>query len=392
MRKLPLSLLKSIVTLIIGFSPVSAFAQNQIFLDYRSEFKGESETPSNISAKTKSIVISQAVKNTDKPCFGKLEPEVIDYASGSFTTPKVKQVAYLVNLGDSCHPRARGTVRLAIFSGNNLVTYGDATGYYDIKKISDVNVDGVNELTLEGSWLGQGYLSIYAKVVEMKKRGMLTLREFGEVFGNNPGNFDDVKYQTVSVISASKIREGKIAFTRANYVSQCFGDTNANFINTECGAYQYISSSEPPNSDKIAEFLKKTTSDLKTDIAPTSNTPSTVPEETSISDSKFKYLGHGEQGQAFYLHKDTVTDIGSGWISFTTTVRLPEPQGSEQVLFVDIEHRASCTSRYVGNYSITTFNSNDEIVEEIKPRVIEYIPADSSILDKGILDAACNTQ
>lgn len=393
MRKLPLSLLKSLVTLIIGFSPVSAFAQNQIFIDYRSEFKGESETPSSISAKTKSLVISQAIKNTDKPCFGKLEPEVIDYASGSFTAPKLKQTAYLVDLGDSCHPRYMGSMRLAVFSGNNLVTYGDVTGYQRITKISDINSDGTNELTLQGSWMGQGYLSVYAKVVEMKKGGMLTLKDLGEVFGDNPGNFNTIQYQIAAVVSTNKTKQGKIAFSRANYVARCFED-RGEAIDTKCGTYKYISSGEPPSSDSIEKFLKKTRSqDIEADSIPTYNasSSSSSSEENSPLDSKFQYLGYGEHGQAFYLQKDTVKDIGSGWISFTTTVRLPEPQGSEQVLFVDIEHRANCTSRYVGNYSITTFNSNDEIVEEIKPSVIEYIPADSSILDKGILNAACNT-
>lgn len=321
MRKLPPRLLKSLFTLMIAFSSTSAFAQGQVFLDYRSEFKDKSELTSKISAKTKSIVISQAVRSTDKPCFGKLEPDIIDYANGTFTAPKVKQVAYLVNLGDSCHPRARGTVRLAIFSGDNLVTYGDATDYFEITKISDVNGDGINELTLTGSWMGQGYLSIYSKVVEMKKRGILTLKNFGEVFGNNPGDLDNVEYQIASVISTSKTREGKIAFNRSNYVARCFGDGSED---TKCGDYQYISPGEPPSSDEIGKFLKETTSHLETDIAPTSNAPSTLPQETSTSDSRFQYLGHGEQGQSFYLQKDTITDIGSGWISFTNTVRLPE--------------------------------------------------------------------
>lgn len=261
-------LLSSFVVGIFVFLPLQSFAQisqnssnspqEQVFLDFRSGVEDDPEPP-NLSAKIKGIVIFQAVKPTDKPCYGKLKPEVIDYVSGSFTAPQVKQVAYLVNLGDSCQPRERGTVRLAIFSNNSLATYGNTTGYFDITKISDINGDGINELTLKGSWLGQGYLSIYAKVIEMKKKGILTLKDFGEVFGSNPGNFSTIAYQTATVITASKAIEGKLVFSRANYVSRCFEESDE-LINPKCKNYQYISSGEPPSSDVIEKFFKKSRS------------------------------------------------------------------------------------------------------------------------------------
>ena len=145
-----------ILSIFLVFLPAnSTLAQTNALLDYRQHPQVlESNLSPKLSTKSESLVISKVVKPSDKPCFESLEPRVLDYARGSFTAPKTEEIAYLVELGDSCHARSRGTIRIAISSGKNLVNYGDVTEYHRIKKVSDVNSDGINELVIEGSWLG----------------------------------------------------------------------------------------------------------------------------------------------------------------------------------------------------------------------------------------------
>lgn len=232
----------------------SALAQTKTALDFRS-YNGHTEDRlSKLSRVIEKEVIAKVVKKTDKACFDKLQPKVIAHASGSFTAPKLKQVVYLVDLGDSCHPRSQGTVRLAIASGKNITTYGDVTGYYNIRQITDINADGINEILLEGSWLGQGYLSGFAKLVSIKPRGILTVSDFKQVYGDNSGATPDPNqvYQLASVISVTLNSQRQPIFKRDNYIAKC---TSVDSEIPKCGDFRYMSSGKFPEYDEVKRFL-----------------------------------------------------------------------------------------------------------------------------------------
>ncbi|HEY9649767.1 MAG TPA: hypothetical protein V6C95_03825 [Coleofasciculaceae cyanobacterium] len=229
----------------------STLAQTQTLLDYRKE-DFNSESSPQLPATTENFVISQVVRSTDKPCSGDLSPTVIDYASGSFTESQSDQVVYLVDLGDSCHPRFTGTIRIAVASSGKVVTYGDVTGYSNIQQISDVNGDGINEIILEGSWLGQGYFSTFAKLIEIKSKGLLTLNNFEQVYGNNLGTINSKLYNIASVISVNRGSQGQTVFSRKNYLSRC---VEVESEERDCSSYEYMSEGKFPEYDEIERFM-----------------------------------------------------------------------------------------------------------------------------------------
>ncbi len=235
----------------------STLAQSQVLLDYRQE-DFNSESPPQLPATTENFVISQVVRSTDKPCSGDLSPTVIDYAGGSFTNSQDEQVVYLVDLGDSCHPRFTGTTRIAVASQGKVVTYGDVTGYSKIQQVSDVNGDGINELILEGSWIGQGYSLTYAKLIEIKPKGLLTVNNFEQVYGDNLlGTINSKLYKIASVISANRGSQGQTVFSRKNYLARCFEVEPEEGRN--CSSYEYMSEEKFPEYDEIERFISSPT-------------------------------------------------------------------------------------------------------------------------------------
>lgn len=228
-----------------------ALSKPQILLDYRDyHLEGRTDASSKLSPAIEKFVIERVARKTDRACFGKLEPKIIDYAFGSFTNSRIKQVAYLVDLGDSCHPRDTGTIRLAIATDNKIVTYGDVTGYRMIGKVTDIDGDGINGIVIEGGWMGQGYFSVGAKLLSIKSKGILTLKNFEQVYSSYCG---DICYQGASVISVDLNSRGQPIFTQANYIAKC---SEILFTNGVCESYQYISSGKFPDGDEITRFFR----------------------------------------------------------------------------------------------------------------------------------------
>lgn len=139
------------------------------------------------------------------------------------------------------------------------MTYGDVTGYSNIQQISDVNGDGINELILEGSWLGQGYFSTYAKLIEIKPKGLLTLNDFEQVYGNNLGTTNSKLYKIASVISVNRGSKGQTVFSRKNYLSRCF---EAEPDGRDCSSYEYMSEGNFPEYDEIERFISSSAKEV----------------------------------------------------------------------------------------------------------------------------------
>ncbi|HBL12669.1 MAG TPA: hypothetical protein DD379_14970 [Cyanobacteria bacterium UBA11162] len=239
----------------------STLAQTETLLDYRTEDFNFESSP-QLSATTENVVISQVVRSTDKACFDNLSPTVIDYAIGSFTDPQEDQVVYLVDLGDSCHHGYTGTIRIAVASSGKVVTYGDVTGYSTIQQITDVNGDGINEIILERNWAEQGYSGTYAKLIEIKPKGLLTLNDFEKVYEDNLSSINPNLYKIASVISVNQGSQGQTVFTRKNYIARCF---EVDFEERECSSYEYMSEGKFLEYEDIERFISNPAKEFKQD-------------------------------------------------------------------------------------------------------------------------------
>ncbi len=216
-----------------------AIAQEKIFLDYRTEddysMRSLRQSPA-LSAKIRQQVLSQVIKKSDKACFGELEPKIRDSAIGSFTETNTQQIAYIVDLGDSCHARYSGTLRLAIFSSDRLLTTADVTGFGRIKLVSDVNEDGLNEITLEGGGMYQGILGVTARVFKISNSDIVVIGQFPSVYVNNFAPGRAPFHQRASVVSVKLDRFNKMIFIQKNYLATCTGPEGR----IECQEYDFV--------------------------------------------------------------------------------------------------------------------------------------------------------
>jgi len=133
-------------------------------------------------------VVSQSIRSSDELCSNsRYKPRIESYAQGSFTSPNTREELYLIYIGDSCGSRAIGTIRIVIARGTQVTTYGEVSANHSLKKITDINNDGINEILLEGSWLGQGAYFMWNRFLEIRPRGILTLAQFN-TYANNRGD------------------------------------------------------------------------------------------------------------------------------------------------------------------------------------------------------------
>lgn len=228
------------LTLLVGSS---AAARDIPLLDYRKDLNDRQ--PATIAAKTEEWVLSKVVKKSDRACSGNLTPAVIDSMPGAFTTAKTDQIAYLVDIGDACHPRLQGTKRLAIFAGEQLITSKEVHHIISsIKRTTDIDGDGTQEVVLQGTSLGQGYLGFYAELVQAKVEGITVLAEFKRVYANNFGTLEPKFWQEASVISLQRNPDGQVVFKRENYLASC-EKVGTERRDPTCRSYQFVSSGEP---------------------------------------------------------------------------------------------------------------------------------------------------
>ncbi|MGF1482435.1 MAG: hypothetical protein ACFB4I_23660 [Cyanophyceae cyanobacterium] len=237
--------IKAAITLSILLSSCHVLADDPVLVDYRSspELTTDSTHPES--------VLTQAVPETPCP---DATPQILDAAVGSFTAANTSQRAYLIELGDRCRvtsPRNTSTTRLAIFSGTELIDHQDFVGFNSIRAVKDSNRDGTDEIVIEASWLGQGYQTISAQLIDIKPDRIAILKDLEQVYLDNFG-LPQSQYRVASVISlnSSSSTEG---FTRENYVASCSQPTNQR--DAECSPYEYISSGDFPTPDEIQKFI-----------------------------------------------------------------------------------------------------------------------------------------
>ena len=98
---------------------------------------------------------------------GQIVPSIVAVTQGSFTKAGQTQTAYVVDVAEcnAAHVDNYGSKRIAFFSGDQLVADVDVNFRDTIVKKTDLNADGVDELLMSSSYMGQGELVDLAQQV-----------------------------------------------------------------------------------------------------------------------------------------------------------------------------------------------------------------------------------
>ena len=168
----------------------------QVLLDFRKPYKGRPSPKLSPAAQEKILsTIFPAYLKAGETCrddvygieearrLGQINPDIEDSISGSFTAPGVKQIAYIINVGEcnASHAEGFGTKRLVIFENQKLVANVDTDQHSGIIQISDLDQDGINELLLYGAAMGQGTSVEAATLVDFHDGKYRVIHDFGQI-------------------------------------------------------------------------------------------------------------------------------------------------------------------------------------------------------------------
>ena len=214
--------------------PTTMQKDRQVLFDFRVSDEG---TPAKIAPATQRMVLSKVFRRylTDaNRCksngelgedylgaarkAGQIVPSISDVETGSFTAPGQMQTLYVIDVAEcnASHADNFGTKRVAIFSGQQLVADVDADFAVSILKKTDLNGDGVDELLMITSYMGQGTLTEMATLVSFENGRRKVIQEFGSVVLDSCASGFPGSTSEASVIYLS---DGKI--TQENYSSKC---------------------------------------------------------------------------------------------------------------------------------------------------------------------------
>jgi len=224
----------------------------QVLHDFRKE---NTRRPSPIPAATNRMVLSKVFRRylTDSnKCSenfqpsgddylgsarraGQFAPSVEDAETGSFTAAGQTQTAYLIYLNEcgATHADNFGSKRVAIFSGQQLVAEMDVDFSGIIVRKTDLNSDGINELLMSASDMGQGTLMEVAELVEFRNGRRRVIEEFGTVVEDSCASGFSGSSSKASVLSMSDFAPGNMPKLRIdNYVSSCRNVKRWRFLST----------------------------------------------------------------------------------------------------------------------------------------------------------------
>jgi len=234
--------MKTIIFLLAFISLAAVHAQKpatmqkdrQVLFDFRVN---DESTPAKIAPATQRMVLSKVFRKylTDaNRCksegelgedylgaarkAGQIVPSISDVETGSFTAPGQMQTLYVIDVAEcnASHADNFGTKRVAIFSGQQLVADVDADFAVSILKKTDLNGDGVDELLMITSYMGQGTLTEMATLVSFQNGRRKVIQDFGTVVEDSCASGFPGSGSEASVIY---VAEGKI--TQENYSSGC---------------------------------------------------------------------------------------------------------------------------------------------------------------------------
>lgn len=145
---------------------------------------------------------TEGEQNQSGALWEKLENEMSDatisaVAEGSFTTPNVKQTAYIIDTHSGSPANNDGAKYLAIFAGETYVADFPVPNLSLILSTFDLNRDGVNELLLGYYYMQMGQAMEWAKLVHVSQGQLRVIKDFGTTYvsfceaglapDNNPG-------------------------------------------------------------------------------------------------------------------------------------------------------------------------------------------------------------
>ncbi len=109
-------------------------------------------------------------------------PAIRGAAEGSFTAAGLRQTVYLIDVGECSHDPVFSTRRLVVFTSGTLTANLEAPPGAGILRTYDLNVDGKNELLLQGGHTGRGEWIEGARLVEFDKDRLATVEDFGQIY------------------------------------------------------------------------------------------------------------------------------------------------------------------------------------------------------------------
>jgi len=157
---------------------------------------------------------------------GQIVPSIIDFETGSFTAAAQNQTLYVISVTEcnASHADNFGTKRVAIFSGQQLVTDVDADFASTILKKTDLDSDGIDELLMTTGDIAQGTITEMGTLVSFQNGRRRVIQDFGTVVEDScasgfPGSTSDA-----AVIYISDVVPGNMPkVTQENYSPSCSG-------------------------------------------------------------------------------------------------------------------------------------------------------------------------
>lgn len=248
MKTIPLFL----VMLILSLPQPVIQKSKQVLFDFRQD---RAEKSVRITAATQRMVLSKVFRrylSDENKCSqnfaggsddylaaarkaGQIVPSVAAAETGSFTAPGQTQTAYVIWTGEcgATHADNYGSKRVAIFSGQQLVADIDNEFNGHIIRKTDLNGDGVDELLVSASDMGQGTMIEVAELVEFRNGRRRVIEDFGTVVEDSCASGFPGSSSKASVLSMSDFEPGKMPKLRIdNYVSSCRNVKRWRFLST----------------------------------------------------------------------------------------------------------------------------------------------------------------
>jgi hypothetical protein len=107
--------------------------------------------------------------------------------TGSFTRPNAKETLYVMQEGGpvAADPTSLERVTLAVLSQGRLVAKVQTDAGNFILRLSDIDLNGVNEALLSRSFFNMGTLTLSASLVDFTDGKLTKLKDFGRVYENS---------------------------------------------------------------------------------------------------------------------------------------------------------------------------------------------------------------
>jgi hypothetical protein len=155
---------------------------------------------------------------------GQIAPAIADMATGSFTAPGKAETLYVISVNEcnASHAENFGTKRVAIFSGQQLVTDVDVDYKIAIQRKTDLNGDGIDELLMTSGDMNQGTLTEMGALMSFQNGRVRVIEDLGTVTEDSCASLIPGSSAKAAVVSLVNVSPGIMPKLRIdNYESGC---------------------------------------------------------------------------------------------------------------------------------------------------------------------------